>query len=478
MKILLVGIAGDDKNFLLALPALQCYLERDPLIRNHTEFKIVQWPYIPEEDYEKRNLVIDNIQLNSPDMVGFSCYVWNMGIIKTIVKRLKVWKPMLQIVYGGPEIHEDSDIELDPWDYRITGEGELPFQDLLRTLILRGGYIDHPPPQSIEDLTIIPSPYLTGCITDEIFLRPHVRANLETQRGCNFRCAYCLYHKNLPSIRYRDVLTVVDEIEYVYKRGVTASRIVDANFLSKPAYAKFIVRKLIEREIKMSLVVEVLPQFVDEEIANLFGQFIQMYPENRIVVGMGIQTINKESLRIIKRSIPLKYFEQAFDMFQEQEVLIKSDIILGLPRETRATYFKTLEYITEKMRNGRNYKEGITLDPKMTNHVIYETPFMPRSHMVECLRLNAVAFRLLCSLDGLSRMKLRDMYFKVKDAFNVTNIRLLEYFVEQFSMYLSPNSLFNRRDFPYADDYYENKIHEEIPDEWLIHRLRTLLLLR
>ena len=51
----------------------------------------------------------------------------------------------------------------------------------------------------------MPSPYLTGEISTELLQRKNVQVNIETQRGCNLRCSYCLYHADFPKIRYRDV---------------------------------------------------------------------------------------------------------------------------------------------------------------------------------------------------------------------------------------------------------------------------------
>jgi len=327
-----------------------------------------------------------------------------------------------------------------------------------------------------------------------LLLKPDIRVNIETQRGCNFKCAYCFYHKNFPKVKYRNPYNVIDEIDYVYKKGVKMGRIVDANFLSNKEFTKIILKGLIKRKIKMSLFFEILPQFLDEEIAKLFGDYKKISPENRVTIGIGIQTINQEALEIIRRKIPVSFFEKAFNLLQKEKIIIKSDIILGLPLETKESYFKTLEFIVEKMRYGTNYlslallrilpgsdlieiakERNLVIDQRDNSHFVYSTPTMPRKDMLECLRLNATAFRLLCSMDMEKRMKIRDMYFDIKDTLKISNIELLKSFTKEFFNFLkNKDSDYTKPDFPNAEDYYEKKIHNEIPDEWLIEKFKIL----
>ena len=148
-----------------------------------------------------------------------------------------------------------------------------------------------------------------------------------------------------------------------------------------------------------------LMQFVDEEIANLFGEYIKLSSNNEIVVGMGIQTLNQESLALIKRKIPLKHFERAFDLLQGAGVKLKIDMILGLPKETKETYLKGLEYVSEKMKGQIGYlmlhrlrvlpgtdmveiamKERLVW--KDSSHTVYSTPDMSHDDMLYCLSVN------------------------------------------------------------------------------------------
>lgn len=514
-KLVLLGIAGTPNDFLLSLPLLKSYLLGCTNLANNLKIRLEQHPHIASDQLEVHTGKIAGILAEErADFLGFSCYVWNMEAVRRIIKSLKARGVPAKIILGGPEITRDAidSGSLDAiWaDYLILGEGEKPLRNLMEGLLglkaWRPGEIKslahvqgerfhcNDTPDLVTNLRALPSPFLQGLIPDEVLSRPGIRVNVETQRGCNFRCAYCYYHKNFPKIRYKDEAVVLDEIEFAYRKGIKLGRITDANFLSDRAYAMKILGGLIERGIKMSLFFELLPQFLDEELAGLLGAYRQISPDNRYTVGIGLQTLTQESLKVIRRRIALSHFEKAFELLQESGVIIKSDIILGLPRETKASYFRTLEFITEKMRRGSNYlslavlrllpgtelvdiarEEGLVIDRRDGAHWVYETPTMPRRDMLECLRMNAAAFRLLSSIDLDSRITLRDRYFETKDSLGLSNVELLSYFAGAFSIFLAGKEVdFVTPDFPNAEYYYCGNIHSDIPDAWLLERLAYL----
>ena len=354
--------------------------------------------------------------------------------------------------------------------------------------------INNPEADLIPNLSEVSSPYLSGVVPAAL-LSSKFQANIETQRGCNFRCAYCLYHTNFPSIRYRNLQDVVNEIEWIYKCGVKDFRITDANFLSKKDYAAELLAELIKRNIKMSFFFEAIPSFVNERIAELMREYRNLSPDNQILIGIGLQTINIESLQAIRRKLPIKHFTRAFDLCSNAQVVIKTDIILGLPYETKETYMDLMEYIADKMRSGYNYlslsvlrvlpgselhhiaiSAGLEADPNDSEHFVYQTPTMKRQDLVECMKISGVAIKLFHTLNIESRMNIRDKYFEVKDRFNVSHVRLLRHFVDFYEKFLAgTNSDFVKDDFPRAEHYWSFDMHKEISDELINTELNRLL---
>lgn len=478
--LMLIGIAGTETDFLLSLPVLKSYL-KDVVLK--------QYPVTVKSEQ-----ILEDIRKENPDIVGFSCYVWNMPTVRLTCSVLNDLPQKVSIILGGPEISLDDarDGQYDV-DYLVFGEGEETLCNLIEGIKSNldsvkgiayrknGKFIFTEPSEPIE---LIDSAYLSGH-TDE-FLTNDTCANFESQRGCTFRCAYCFFHKGFPKIRYRNPDIVIKEIKYAFDKGIRIGRIIDANFLSNKEHAKRILNGLIDNRIEMALMFEMLPQFLDKEIAELFGTYSKMFSTNRIVIGMGIQTLNQESLEVIRRKIPVKFFERAFDLLSMDNVVIKSDVILGLPRETKQSYYQTIEFMAERMRNGNNYlsiallqilpgsdmvqiakDENMVLDRRNDSRFVYSTPTMPREDMLDCMYLTAMTFRLLSCVYKEESSSIKALYFDVKDSLEMSHVQLIEYLFSEFNKY----SDFTVDDFPDGQTYFGKKIRDIIPDDWLIAKL-------
>ena len=214
-------------------------------------------------------------------------------------------------------------------DFYISGEGEVTFLELLQHLQSGKPALKNIPglsyrPRkdlpftvnlkriSFKSLSKIPSPFLEGIVDEEVLARNDVEANLETQRGCNLRCSYCIYHKDMNRVSYSSVERVMNEVRYVTERGVKKIRFVDANFSSNKDHAKLIMKGLFKERFETSLFFELIPGFIDEELASLFGQFRKLHPQNQVTLGIGVQTINPDVLKLMRRSIRKKKFEMTF----------------------------------------------------------------------------------------------------------------------------------------------------------------------
>jgi radical SAM superfamily enzyme YgiQ (UPF0313 family) len=317
-----------------------------------------------------------------------------------------------------------------------------------------------------------------------------MRANIETQRGCNFRCAYCLYHAHYPTIRYRNVATVLDELQWIYDRRIEHCRITDANFLSSPRHAAAILRGMIDRRLEMSVFFEAIPSFVDETSAALIGEYRALSPKNEVLVGIGLQSINTKSLRAIRRRLPIRHFDSAYARLLDANAVVKTDIILGLPHESLETYIELLEYVAEKVRYGANsvalsvlrilpgteletiaQREGLIQDTRDSEHFVYATPTLPRKDMLTALRLSTAAFRVLHAPDMKVR-SVRERYFEVKNRLTGSHARMLFHFVRFFFTTLEKSGAdYVKEDFPNAEHYWYFDVHRDVPDGVVLSEL-------
>jgi coproporphyrinogen III oxidase-like Fe-S oxidoreductase len=160
--------------------------------------------------------------------------------------------------------------------------------------------------------------------------------------------------------------------------------------------------------LNISIFVEVLPQFVDEDVADAFKEV------QRPVVGLGVQTLNRESQRAVRRVIPQKTVDNAFKLLKDALVTIKLDLILGLPHETKKTYLESLEYAMEKADS--YHKCYLSLEPLVVlpgtemediaketgykwddDHVVVSTPRMSEKEVKYLKGLNEIGAKIFCA---------------------------------------------------------------------------------
>ena len=530
-KVTLLGIAGNNSSFSLSLYNLKAYALRHKEISKNWTFNVIQEPLINADMIEKnaKNRIVKLLELiidEKPDLLVLSCYCWNRKVFQKITQEIRTKLPKTLILWGGPEVVRQDilDCKLDDLeaDYFVFGEGEETFYELLKYLtfgeptlseILGLSYLNRidndfvvnekrPPFKSLNE---IPSPYLTGHVDDEVLSRDGIEAIIETQRGCSLRCAYCVYHKDMNKISYASVdQRVLDEVLFLCSKGVKSIRFADANFTSDLTHAKNIMRNLIDKRVESNLYMELIPGFIDEEFAELLGEYNSLHEWNEITLGIGVQTINLEVLKRLRRGIKLDKFEKTFDLLQKYNIYSKIDLIFGLPGEDINSIERTLDYFVERLKNSSTHvlcchvllglpgtelmeiaeDYGMTFSSKYETHEFVESPLLPLADKVTSLRRAAVVFRLVNHLGWTGRELLngkssdstsvRDCFFSTRDRLGLTNIGLVDLLVEELIPYLAKrNATFSQPDFPYAEAWWWVWSKYHVSNKWLIGTMKS-----
>ena len=529
-KVILVGIAGSNNAFSLSLYNLKAYSYQNLTVRDRWDIDVIQHPLInPGQSFNKRILsaLSKKIISKRPYLIGFSCYMWNLDSFLKIAAIIKKKLPDVKILLGGPEIAteyvQNSYFDKYPIDYCISGEGELTFLELLLNLEnnnpavndihglsyranKNSKFIVNSKRKPFKSLSEIPSPFLGGIVDEEVLGRNDVEANLETQRGCNLRCSYCIYHKDMDKVSYSEVKRIIDEVRYVTKRGVKKIRFVDANFSSDKDHAKSVMKGLINENFRTRLFFELIPGFLDEELADLFGQYKKLHKDNEITIGVGVQTINLDVLKLMRRKIKKEKFEMTFKLLQKHNIYTKIDLIIGLPDEDISSIERTIEYMVDQLRGSRAHllcchvmrglpgtelmdiakEKKMIFSSRYEPHELIESPTLPRQDMVKSLRRTAVLFRLINHVGWANqefiysktsnKTNIRDLFFATKDQLSISNVQLIDLLVEKFIEHLKPiKSWFSMPDFPYAETWWWVHSPREISNEWLIKCLSDLM---
>ena len=82
----------------------------------------------------KAEHILSAIFKSKPDVIAFSCYIWNWTLIQEIVNELHKIMPTLPIWLGGPEVSFDAEKILREYPMItgiMIGEGERTFVNLL-----------------------------------------------------------------------------------------------------------------------------------------------------------------------------------------------------------------------------------------------------------------------------------------------------------------------------------------------------------
>lgn len=526
-KAVLVGVAGSYNAFSLSLYNLKAYALDSPQINDLWDIAVIQRPLVNKASHEQvLPELLAQISEHSPDLVGFSCYMWNIELFQKLAGVLLEHSPEIQIVFGGPEMARDYALEgkFDSFQihYCVSGEGEQTFLDLLT-------HLSHGTPelQSIEGLSyrvnlsdslavndnrppfksimMLPSPFLEGIVDDEVLLRHDVEANIETQRGCNLRCSYCIYHKDMNRVTYSGAERVIKEIKYVVDKGVKKIRFVDANFSSDLKYAKEILTGMIEGKFELKVMFELIPGFIDEELAGLFGEFISLHPWNEITTGIGVQTINPVVLKKVRRSIKKEKFVMTFDLLRNNNVFTKIDLIIGLPGENMDSIELTLEYMIDQLRHSQSHllcchvmrglpgtellelakEDDMVFSSKNEPHELVESRILPRQDMLQCLRRTAVIFRMLNHVGWADRefisgkhsddTSIREAFFSTRQRLGLRNMELVDLIVDGLMEHLKKrNSLFSQPEFPQAETWWWAYATLEVQNPWLMEYMTNL----
>jgi putative methyltransferase len=333
----------------------------------------VLWAYVNQFESIKSNYQLedliwrrDNIdetvsKLSKCDIVGFSTYVWNKNYNYALARRLKEINPDCLIFFGGPEMpitKKDIFKKLSFIDVVIKSEGEVILRQLLDAisantswldikglLINRDGVaVDTGDGERISSLEDMPSPYLTG-VFDKIMSETtdvEWNATVETNRGCPYACTFCdwgslTYNK----VKKFNLEKVFAELEWIGKNGCGFVTITDANFGMFVERDNAIADKLIEVQEKYGCPNSFSMSWAKDQKPEVFDIVFKLIKNPKFNQGLtvSVQSMDLDVLENIKRkNLAQHKIENIFALCDKNNVPVYTEIILGLPGETKDTW--------------------------------------------------------------------------------------------------------------------------------------------
>lgn len=284
--------------------------------------------------------ILKGIYKEKPDVIGFSCYIWNVSTIRRLTGDLSRVLPKVPIWLGGPEVSYQPEIVLQEMPGAagvMTGEGEETFWRLL-SFYCGIGRIDeiqgitwrqgmemiYHAPAPLLDFSTVPFPYenLNDFSNRIIYY--------ESSRGCPYRCSYCLSSID-KRVRFRNLGLVYRELDFFLEHKVKQVKFIDRTFNAKPARSLAIWQYLMEHDNGITnFHFEISADLLTEEE---FSVFEKMRP-GLIQLEIGVQTTNPETLKAICRYASFEKIGAAVRRVKKIGTIHQHlDLIAGLPYE-------------------------------------------------------------------------------------------------------------------------------------------------
>ena len=304
----------------------------------------------------------------APDVAAFSVCMWNEQINLHIAEKVKARWPDCLIVFGGPQVpHKAADYfaEFPFIDAAVRAEGEEAFTEILIRHLESERFdkitgISWRDPDTgdcihnieerpfVRDLDEYPSPYLQGYYDYLLAENPEINFQviMETNRGCPFLCTFCLWGKGGLSRKYRyhSLDRVRAELDWCAENEIQYVFNADSNF------------GMHKRDWDIAIhIVELKKQYgYPEKFRTCYGKNTDerifeigaLFHEHQIEKGITLsrQSLNEVTLKAVKRdNIKLEVYSSLQQRFNDREVPVYCEMILGLPGETYDSWKEGIE---------------------------------------------------------------------------------------------------------------------------------------
>lgn len=339
MKVLLVAVNAKYIHSNLAVYSLKEYAEKYG--KNEHEIKIKEYTI---NQYTEE--IVADIYEEQADIIGFSCYIWNIQQVMEVINDLKSVCPKKDIWVGGPEVSFNAVQVLSDnvnVDYVMCGEGEeilkqfldnyhegkLQRKDINGLVYREDGQIKVNPMMKPVDISDIPFVYRDMKDFENKIIY------YETSRGCPFSCSYCLSSID-KKIRFRNLDLVKEELRFFIDNKTSQVKFVDRTFNCNPKHAMEIWRYIKENDNGITnFHFEIAADLMTEEELELISD---MRP-GLIQLEIGVQSVNEETLQAIHRKTDIGKIESITGRIRQNKNIHQHlDLIAGLPYEDYSSF--------------------------------------------------------------------------------------------------------------------------------------------
>lgn len=373
MKIQLVGINAK-------------YIHTNPAIYSLRAFALSKAPFpeITLREYtinQNEEEILRGITEDGPDVLGISCYIWNIEMIRSLLPKIHREFPNTLIFLGGPEVSYHPEKMMTEFPFLLgimIGESEETFYEFC----LLARQIDFSNPNALESSSLshhfekLPGFYTVSedviPKTDSDASSVSSRAPLsmddipffyeewgsvpalgpfehkiiyyESSRGCPFRCAYCLSSIE-KTLRFRSLEKVFSELQFFLDRKVPQVKFIDRTFNADSERSLKIWTYLRDHDngvtnFHFEIAADILTEKEIEVLSSMRKGLVQLE--------IGVQSTFEKALTEINRKTDLKCLAENIALLRKNhKAHLHLDLIAGLPYETYERFQKSFNDLYE-----------------------------------------------------------------------------------------------------------------------------------
>jgi len=318
--------------------------------------------------YRNAEKLVDDAIKIKPHLVALSLYYWNTDMDRVVIKQLEAslkHRPFFAV--GGPSIDNIKHEQMKLWkrlpglDAIIPNEGEVGLSNLVKTMLsdpknFHNNHIDgivlrkgddfiYGKPVHLLDLNELPSPYLEGFLDN--FTQSPFRPQIQTLRGCPFACKFCVSGRDMVKIRKFPIEQIKAELRFIAERYKNhphiTLQIVDDNF------------GLFPRDIEIAKYISEISDkighpkgvhfFNSKEINHISYSVLESLGKiNKIGLNISLQTDTPAALKAMgRKNVKEEKLEKAIEWARNRKIDSTTELIFGLPGETKQTFLSLLE---------------------------------------------------------------------------------------------------------------------------------------
>lgn len=317
------------------------------LKENNYDVEILNWHKVNKTSCD---VIKETLISKKPDVIGFSIMHANRWGGIEIARIAKQIDPKVKIVFGGigaTFLWKHLLKHFKEIDYAVIGEGEYTFLNLIKCIEKhnykkikdikgiayrkKGKVVKTKPAEIIHNLDKLPIPA-------KYFNYQHVSLT----RGCPGNCTFCgspqfWGHK----VRFHSPDYFVNQIELLFKKGITFFYFSDDTFTLKKNIVIEICKKILDRGLKIVWAAISRVNYVNDEV------LYWMRKAGCIQISYGVESGSEKIRKILNKNIKTDQIKKAFALTPRYGIMARAYFIYGCPGENQDTIQDTIDLIHE-----------------------------------------------------------------------------------------------------------------------------------